>query len=100
MITLHEVYERGSVSVKAAVLSFGARHLHDAASGPEPDWKTAERHFTCLIERIMGNTMPQQPGVAAIVRQAERHAVDFLLAVNNHPDYRCPMCVTRQLPPL
>ena len=99
MITLHDVHEQGSDAVKAAVLAFGARHRPDGA-GPdaEPDWKWAERHFTHLIETIMGTAVPPKAGAAATVRRAENEAVGFLLAVNNRPDYRCPICARRQEP--
>ncbi|MGW2748102.1 hypothetical protein [Streptomyces sp. NPDC001450] len=100
MISLHDVYEQGSDAVKAAVLAFGARHRPDGASpDAEPDWKCAEMHFTYLIEVIMGTAAPPQSGAAAAVRQAENAAIDFLLAVNNRPDYRCPICVKRQRRP-
>ncbi|MET7683735.1 hypothetical protein [Streptomyces sp. NPDC005423] len=101
MITLHEVHEQGSEAVKAAVLAFGARHLRDGA-GPdtEPDWKRAEKHFTYLIETIMGLATPPKTGAAATVRQTENAAINLLLAVNNQPHYRCPICVKRQRPPL
>ncbi|MCX5357354.1 hypothetical protein OG864_00980 [Streptomyces sp. NBC_00124] len=101
MITLHEVHEQGSEAVKAAVLAFGARHRPNGA-GPdaEPDWKWAEKHFTYLIEDIMGSATPPQASAAATVRRAENEVIGFLLAVNNRPDYRCPICVKRQRPPL
>ncbi|MFG2948352.1 hypothetical protein [Streptomyces adustus] len=55
MITLHDVYERDSDEVKAAVLAFGALHVARAGSpDSEPDWKQAEKHFTLVIEEIMG----------------------------------------------
>lgn len=99
MITLHDVHEKGSDAVKAAVLAFGARHRPDGA-GPdaEPDWSWAERHFTHLVETIMGTASPTSTGTAAIVHRAENAAVGFLLAVNNRPDYRCPVCARRQGP--
>ncbi|MFE2671066.1 hypothetical protein [Streptomyces mirabilis] len=101
MISLHGVYEQGTDAVKAAIRAFGARHLLDAA-GPnaEPNWKQAERHFTYLIEDIMGGAAPQQPGAAATVRRAENEAIDFLLVLSTVPDSRCPICVKRQRPPL
>ncbi|MFD5814796.1 hypothetical protein [Streptomyces sp. NPDC127038] len=99
MITLHEVYEQGSDAVKAAVRSFGSRHpVAGAAPDAEPDWKKAERHFTHLIEVIMGTTAPPLTGAADIVRWAEREAVGFLLAVDNPAGYRCPICVKQQRP--
>ncbi|WP_328876008.1 hypothetical protein OHT76_41305 [Streptomyces sp. NBC_00287] len=101
MISLHDVYEQGSDAVKAAVHAFGARHRPQGA-GPdaEPDWKWAEKHFTYLIEAIMGTAAAPQTGAAATVRQAENAAIDFLLAVNNRPDYRCPICIKRRRGPL
>ncbi|MFI6864346.1 hypothetical protein ACIBKZ_31385 [Streptomyces sp. NPDC050421] len=97
MITLHEVHEKGSEAVKAAVLAFGARHPFGNAG---PDWKWAEKHFTYLIEAIMGPATPPQVGAAPTVRRAENEAIGFLLAVNSQPNYRCPICVMRQRPPL
>ncbi|MFE6485688.1 hypothetical protein ACFVGN_22505 [Streptomyces sp. NPDC057757] len=91
MITLHEVYEQGSAAVKAAVEAFGGRHPLDGV-GAGPDWGRAEKHFTDLIAAIMGTAAPPQTGFAAIVSRAENAAVDFLLAVNSRPDYRCPVC--------
>ncbi|TWV41873.1 hypothetical protein FRZ03_20535 [Streptomyces misionensis] len=95
MITLHDVFQRGNDRVKAAVMAFGARHpisLADPES--EPDWKKAEKHFTYLIEMIMGSAALPSPGSAdGPVRRAENAAVGFLLAVNVQPDYRCPICV-------
>ncbi|MCX5250327.1 hypothetical protein OG895_34825 [Streptomyces sp. NBC_00201] len=97
MITLHDVYEQGSDAVKAAVLAFGDRHRpRDASPDAEPDWKRAEKHFTSLIEVIMGTAAPLQDSAADTVRRAENEAIGFLLAVNNHPDYRCPICVKQQ----
>ncbi|MGW3910520.1 hypothetical protein ACWEBX_03195 [Streptomyces sp. NPDC005070] len=94
MITLHEVYGQGSDAVKAAVRSFGARHpVADADPDSEPDWKKAEQHFTDLIEVIMGASASPFTGTADIVRRAEREAVGFLLAVDGHASYRCPICV-------
>ncbi|MFJ6901910.1 hypothetical protein [Streptomyces hokutonensis] len=98
MISLHEVHEQGGETVKAAVLAFGARH--GDASGPVPRWEQAEKHFTYLIETIMGTAAPPQTGIAATVRWAENEAIGFLLAVNNRPDYRCPFCIERQGTPL
>ncbi|MFJ4836369.1 hypothetical protein ACIP79_41730 [Streptomyces sp. NPDC088747] len=93
MITLHDVYEQGSAAVKAAVESFGGRHpLEGVGWDAGPDWKRAEKHFTDLIAAIMGTAAPPQTGFAAIVSRAENAAVDFLLAVNSRPDYRCPIC--------
>ena len=101
MITLHEVHEQGSEAVKAAVLAFGTRHpLDRAAPDAEPDWGQAEKHFTHLIEAIMGTAVPPQTGPAATVRWAENEAIGFLLAVNTRPNYRCPICNKRQRPPL
>ncbi|MFI2764287.1 hypothetical protein ACH5A3_36460 [Streptomyces echinatus] len=93
MITLHEVYEQGSDDVKAAVRSFGARHLIPGVAPDEPDWKRAEQHFTYLIEVIMGAAAPLPAGTTDIVRRAEQEAIGFLLAVDLHTDYRCPICV-------
>ncbi|MGW5931896.1 hypothetical protein ACWF2L_37515 [Streptomyces anulatus] len=95
MISLHEVHKYGSDAVKAAVLAFGARHRPD---GAEPDWKRAEKHFTYLIEIIMGEAGPLEAGAGAVL-QAENAAIDFLLAVNNRSDYRCPICIKRQCSP-
>ncbi|MFF3409039.1 hypothetical protein ACFYW8_23090 [Streptomyces sp. NPDC002742] len=101
MITLHEVYEQGSEAVKAAVLAFGARHPLDGAEPDvEPNWKWAEKHFTHLIEVIMGTATPPQTGTTATVRRAENEAVGILLAVNGQPNYLCPICVKRQRPRL
>ncbi|MEU6655957.1 hypothetical protein ABZ904_43025 [Streptomyces sp. NPDC046900] len=94
MISLHEVFERGTDAVKSAVLAFGARHLPDAVGlNTEPDWKQAEKHFTQLIEVIMGSAATRQPGVAATVRRAENEAIGLLLAFNTVPNYRCPICI-------
>jgi hypothetical protein len=99
VITLHEVYEQGSNNVKAAVRSFGARHpVSGVVPDAEPNWKEAERHFTQLIEVIMGNAAPLPTGTADTVRQAEREAVAFLLAVDNAARYRCPICVKQRSP--
>ncbi|WP_261958446.1 DUF6313 family protein [Streptomyces nigrescens] len=95
VITLHDVYEQGSEAVKAAVLAYGARHPLDGADA-EPDWSWAEKHFTYLIEAIMGTAAPPQDSAAATVRRAKNEAIGFLLAVNTRPDYRCPICVKRQ----
>ncbi|MER0484604.1 hypothetical protein ABR737_40835 [Streptomyces sp. Edi2] len=95
MITLHEVHEQGSEAVRAAVLAFGARHPLDGP-GAEPDWSWAEKHFTYLIEAIMGTAAPPQNSAAAIVRRTKNEAIGFLLAVNTRPNYRCPICVKRQ----
>ncbi|MCX4461406.1 hypothetical protein OOK58_01670 [Streptomyces sp. NBC_01728] len=101
MISLHDVFKEGTEAVKAAVLAFGARHLNDLRSGhAEPNWKHAEKHFTYLIEGIMGAAAPQQPGAAATVRRAENEAIDLLLALHGVRDYRCPICVKQQRPPL
>ncbi|MDG9703265.1 hypothetical protein [Streptomyces sp. DH37] len=102
MITLHDVYEQGNDTVRAAVLAFGTRHPV-GPDGPdaEPDWKQAERCFTRIIETIMGSAAPPPPGSTdGPVRRAENSAVGFLLAANTRPDYRCPICVKRQRPPL
>lgn len=101
MITLHDVYEEGTDTVKAAVLAFGTRHPA-SPGGPdtEPDWKQAERHFTNIVETIMGSTAsPPSGSTDSPVRRAENAAIGFLLAVNTRPDYRCPICVKRQGPP-
>ncbi|WP_405964245.1 hypothetical protein OG713_26955 [Streptomyces sp. NBC_00723] len=97
MITLHEVHEQGDEAIKAAVLAFGSRHPFNGA-GPdaEPNWKWAEKHFTYLIEAIMGMATPSQAGTTATVRRAENEAIGFLLAVNSRPNYRCPICVKWQ----
>lgn len=97
MISLHDAYEVGSDAVRRAILAFGARHLPEGA-GPnaEPDWKRAEKHFTHLIETIMGTAVPSQATTTAIVHRAENEAIGFLLAVNARPHYRCPICVKRQ----
>ena len=101
MITLHEVHEQGSEAVKTAVLAFGARHpLDGSGSDADPDWKWAEKHFTQLIETIMGTATPPQTGATATVRWAKNEAIGFLLAVSNRPNYLCPICVMRQRHPL
>ncbi|MFJ3673382.1 hypothetical protein ACIPSE_43725 [Streptomyces sp. NPDC090106] len=96
MITLHDAYDRGSDDLKAAIRAFAARHpsAGTSASGtePEPDWKTAEKHFIQLTEVIMGAAIPEQPDRNGIVRRAEQEALALLLAVNNRPDFRCPIC--------
>ncbi|MFE1989595.1 hypothetical protein [Streptomyces mirabilis] len=100
MITLHEVYEQGSEAVREAVRAFGARHpLARAAAEAEPDWKTAEKHFTHLIEEIMRMAALGQPP-AGTVRRAENEAVQFLLTLSTVPNYRCPICVKRRRYPL
>ncbi|MFJ9417846.1 hypothetical protein ACIRPT_27360 [Streptomyces sp. NPDC101227] len=97
MITLHDVHEQGGEAVKAAVLAFGARHLKASA---ETNWDEAEKHFTHLIEAIMGTAPLPQDSAAATVRRAENEAIGFLLAVNTRPNYRCPICVKQSGPPL
>ncbi|MFE7963738.1 pentapeptide repeat-containing protein [Streptomyces cellulosae] len=79
--------ERGGASVRAAVLAFGACHrrLGEAA----PDWERAKRHFARLIAVIAG-AVPSQA--------AEHEAVHLLLAVDNVPGHRCPICVRPQAP--
>lgn len=99
MITLHEVHEQGSEAVKAAVLAFGASHPVDGVEpDAEPNWKWAEKHFTYLIEVIMGTATPPQTGATGAVRRAENAAISFLLTVTNLPNYRCPICVKRRRP--
>ncbi|MDG9709597.1 hypothetical protein [Streptomyces sp. DH10] len=102
MITLHDVFEQGSDTVKAAVLAFGTRHpVAPGGLVTEPDWKQAEKHFTLVIETIMGSATPPPPGSTdGAVHQAENAAIGFLLAANARSDYRCPICVKRQRPPL
>ncbi|MFE2993219.1 hypothetical protein [Streptomyces sp. NPDC059262] len=101
MISLHDVYEQGNGAVKEAVLAFGARHpLEPATANPEPDWKRAEKHFTHLIEVIMGAAAPVQADVTATVRRAENETVQLLLALRPLPDYRCPICVKQSWYPL
>ncbi|MGW6015819.1 hypothetical protein [Streptomyces sp. NPDC055210] len=103
MITLHEAYEQGSGDVREAIRAFGANHPVDGplspAAQPEPDWKTAERHFTLLAEVIMGATIPEQPDRTGTVRRAQEEAIAFLLAVNSRASYRCPICVMRNRSP-
>ncbi|MCW8382433.1 hypothetical protein [Streptomyces justiciae] len=103
MITLHEAYEQGSDDVKAAIQAFGASHPSTVptpgATPPEPDWKTAEKHFTQLTEVIMGAAIPEQPDRPSIVRRAEQEAVAFLLAVTQQTNFRCPICVMRYRSP-
>ncbi|WP_225823868.1 hypothetical protein [Streptomyces naphthomycinicus] len=95
MITLHDVFQQGNDRVRAAVLAFGTRHPADFASpDSEPNWKKAEKHFTHIIEMIMGSAVLPPPDSAdGPVRRAENAAVGFLLAVNVQPNYRCPICV-------
>ncbi|MFF3257866.1 hypothetical protein ACFYWO_01675 [Streptomyces sp. NPDC002932] len=98
MITLHDVHKQGSESVKTAVLMFGARHpLNNTIRDAGTDWDQAEQHFTLLAETIMGAATAQD-GAAATVRRAENEAINFLLAVSNLSNYRCPICVRRQAP--
>ncbi|WP_282798102.1 hypothetical protein [Streptomyces sp. CC224B] len=99
MIALHDVHEQGNDTVKAAVHAFGALHL-TGLGGPdaEPDWKLAEKHFTQVIETIMGTAVPLSPGSRdGIVRRAENAAVGFLPAAHTR-HYRCPICTERQRP--
>ncbi|MET8129593.1 hypothetical protein ABZV67_38830 [Streptomyces sp. NPDC005065] len=97
MITLHEAHKQNSEAVKTAVLAFGARHPFDGA-GPdgEPDWKWAEKHFTRLIEVIMGTAALAQTRGTDTVHRAENEAVQLLLTLNTVPRYRCPICVKQQ----
>jgi hypothetical protein len=97
VITLHEVHKQDSGDVKAAVVAFGARHPFDGA-GPdaEPDWKWAEKHFTRLIEVIMGTAALAQGRGTDTVHRAENEAVQLLLTLNTVPDYRCPICVKQR----
>ncbi|MCX4429879.1 MULTISPECIES: hypothetical protein [Streptomyces] len=97
MITLHEVHKRDGEDVKAAVLAFGARHPFDGARpDAEPDWKWAEKHFTRLIEVIMGTAALAQTRSTDTVHLAEDEAVQLLLTLNTVPRYRCPICVKQQ----
>ncbi len=97
MITLYDVNEQGNDAVKDAVLAFGARHPGIGDADAEPDWKTAEKHFTQVIETIMGSTLPPSPGSTdGAVRRAENAAIGFLLAIATHTDFRCPICVKRR----
>ncbi|WP_405669560.1 hypothetical protein [Streptomyces sp. NBC_01530] len=83
--------------MKAAVLAFGARHpLSFVGPDAEPDWKTAEKHFICVIEEIMGEAIPPRGGVTSTVRRAENAAIALLLALNEATAYRCPICVRQQ----
>ncbi|MGW6605210.1 hypothetical protein [Streptomyces sp. NPDC055036] len=97
MITLHDVYKQGSETVESAVLAFGARHpLNAAAPDAEPDWKWAEKHFTRLIEVIMGTAALHRPAARDTVHRAENEAVQVLLTLNTVPHYRCPICVKQR----
>ncbi|MFH8775975.1 MULTISPECIES: hypothetical protein [unclassified Streptomyces] len=97
MITLHEVYEQGNEAVKEAVRAFGARHpLGPARSDAEPDWKTAEKHFTHVIEVIMGTAALAEPDTVGTVRRAENVAVQLLLTLHTVRGYRCPICVKKR----
>ncbi|MFF5304852.1 hypothetical protein ACFY5F_36390 [Streptomyces sp. NPDC013161] len=101
MITLHEVYEQGTEPVRQAVQAFGDRHpLTPADANAEPDWKTAEKHFTHLVEVIMGTAALRQPHPAGTIRRAENEAVQLLLTLNTVPNYRCPICVKQRRGPL
>lgn len=91
MISLHDVYEQGNEAVREAVRAFGDRH--PTALDAEPDWKTTERHFTHLIEVIMGTAASPQTDPTDIVRRAENEAVQLLLALQTVRRYRCPICV-------
>ena len=96
MRTLHEVYEQGNDTVKAAIATFGSLHPVDASPGCEPDWKQSEKHFVQLVEAIMKNVSPTSGnGAAETVRRAENAVIGFLLAVE--PGYRCPICVRQGL---
>ncbi|MFC8350936.1 hypothetical protein [Streptomyces sp. NPDC057280] len=103
MITLHEAFEQGSADVKAAIQAFGASHQSTEPESecppPEPDWKTAEKHFTQLTEVIMGAAIPHRPDRTSIVRRAEHEAIAFLLAVTQQTNFRCPICVMRHRSP-
>ncbi|MET7355472.1 hypothetical protein [Streptomyces mirabilis] len=81
--------------------AFGARHpLARAAAGAEPDWKTAEKHLTHLIELITGQTALAQPDATGTVRRAENGAVQLLVTLDTVANYRCPICVKRRRDPL
>ncbi|MFC9498397.1 hypothetical protein [Streptomyces sp. NPDC056982] len=101
MITLHDLHEEGNDRVKDAVLAFGARHpLKPDQPDTEPDWAHAERHFTYLIEVIMGEAAPPQLDDSrdGIVRRAQNEARQLLLTLNTLPGYRCPICVKQRRP--
>ncbi|MFC9534329.1 hypothetical protein ACFT38_27850 [Streptomyces sp. NPDC056975] len=101
MITLHDLHEEGTDGVTDAVLAFGARHpLKPGQSDAEPDWAHAERHFTRLIEVIMGEAAPPQLDDSrdGLVRRAENEARQLLLTLNTVPGYRCPICVKQRRP--
>ncbi|MFF1399362.1 hypothetical protein ACFVZD_36885 [Streptomyces sp. NPDC058287] len=94
MISLHDAYNQGPEAVREAIRAFGALHpLASGTSGTEPDWATAERHFTHLIEVIMREAIPAQDDAKAIVRRAENEALQLLLALAPVGGYRCPICV-------
>ncbi|MGW4985346.1 hypothetical protein [Streptomyces mirabilis] len=76
-------HELGPETVREAVRAFGARRpLARAAAGAEPDWKTAEKHVTHLIELIMGQAALAQPDATSTVRRAEDAAVQLLLTLD------------------
>ncbi|MFE6808614.1 hypothetical protein ACFVEN_44225 [Streptomyces sp. NPDC057681] len=99
MITLHDLHEEGNDRVADAVLAFGARHpLKPGQPDAEPDWARAEKHFTRLIEVIMGEAAPppRDDSWDGLVRRAENEARQLLLTLNTVPGYRCPICVKQR----
>ncbi|MFD5430373.1 hypothetical protein, partial [Streptomyces sp. NPDC127084] len=90
-------YEQGTETVRQAIQAFGDRHpLTPADANADPDWKIAEKHFTHLVEVIMGTAALGQSNAAGTIRRAENEAVQLLLTLNTVPNYRCPICVKQQ----
>ncbi|WP_329583109.1 hypothetical protein [Streptomyces sp. NBC_01361] len=99
MITLHDLYEEGNDRLTEAVQAFGARHpLRPDQPDAEPDWAQAEKHFTRLIEVLMGEAAPSplDSGWTGLVRRTENEARQLLLTFNTVPGYRCPICVKQR----
>ncbi|MFI1840378.1 hypothetical protein [Streptomyces olivaceoviridis] len=101
MITLHDLYKEGNDGVKEAVQAFGARHpLKPDQPDAEPDWARAEKHFTRLIEVLMGEAAPSPLSKSrdGRVRRAENEARDLLLNLSTVAGYLYPICVKQRRP--